>query len=123
MIICEKVKEKEFTGNTTKEAYLKACKWLSTNIIATNNSQNVTYKFEKLDKTGIGTKKVKLILYVSTDEEELKTKHCDICKEVTGAFFMKENKYACEVCRIIPYRERIKKKLKLIKDGLKGTVL
>lgn len=57
MIICEKIKEKEFIGGTTKEAYLNACKWLSTNVIAINNSKNITYRFEKLDKTGIGTKK------------------------------------------------------------------
>lgn len=59
MIICEKIKEKEFIGGTIKEAYLNACKWLSTNVIAINNSKNITYRFEKLDKTGIGTKKSK----------------------------------------------------------------
>lgn len=123
MIICEKIKEKEFIGGTTKEAYLNACKWLSTNVIAVNNSKNITYRFEKLDKTGIGTKKVKLVMYVYTDEEEIKIKHCDICKEVTGAFFMAQNKYMCETCKVQPYRERIKTKLKALKEGLKGSVL
>lgn len=123
MIICEKIKEKEFIGGTTKEAYLNACKWLSTNVIAINNSKNITYRFEKVDKTGIGTKKVKLILFVSVDEEEIINKHCEICKEITGLFYLKENKYMCESCKINPYRERIKTKLKALKKGLKGSVL
>ena len=92
-------------------------------MIAINNSKNITYRFEKIDKTGIGTKKVKLILFVYADEEEIINKHCEICKEITGLFYLKENKYMCESCKINPYRERIKAKLKALKEGLKGSVL
>ena len=48
MLIGEKIKEKKFCGANTKDAYLKACKWISSNIIAVNNSNNMTYKIEKL---------------------------------------------------------------------------
>lgn len=122
MLISEKIKEKEFEGKTTKEAYLNCCKWLSTNVIAINNSEHITYSIEKVN-TGNWVKKVKLTLYVTTDEGEIQERNCNICKEATGMFYLKQNKYVCEICRISPYRQRLKDKLKLIKEGLKGKAI
>lgn len=122
MIIAEKVIEKEFESSTIKEAYLQCCKWVSTNIVAVNNSRNVMYQIEKTKK-GMWRGAVKLTVYVFTDEGEVQEHNCSICKEVTGSFFMKQNKYMCEVCKIIPYRVRMKEKLKTIKEGLKGIIV
>lgn len=123
MLVSEKIIEKEFGGKTTKEAYLNCCKWISTNIIAINNSKNITYKVEKPERKDWNDNKVRLTVYVSTDESEVCERHCNICKEVTGSFFMKQNKYACETCKMIPYRKRLEDKIKLIKEGLKGKIL
>lgn len=122
MLISEKVLEKEFQGRTTKEAYLNCCKWLSTNIIAANNSKNITYKTEKIN-TDSWSKTIRLTVYVTADEEEVQERHCNICKEVSGSFFMSKNKYMCEVCKMPPYRRRLKEKLDLIKEALKGKIL
>ena len=122
MLISEKVLEKEFQGRTTKEAYLNCCKWLSTNIIAVNNSKNITYKMEKIN-TDSWSKTIRLTVYVTADEEEVHERHCNICKEVSGSFFMSQNKYMCEVCKVPPYRRRLKEKLNLIKEALKGKIL
>lgn len=122
MLISEKVLEKEFQGRTTKEAYLNCCKWLSTNIIAVNNSKNITYKTEKIN-TDSWSKTIRLTVYVTADEEEVHERHCNICKEVSGSFFMSKNKYMCEVCKMSPYRRRLKEKLNLIKEALKGKIL
>ena len=122
MLISEKVLEKEFNGRTTKEAYLNCCKWLSTNIIAVNNSKNITYRIEKIN-TDSWSKTIRLTVYVTADEEEVHERHCNICKEVSGSFFMQKNKYMCEVCKMSPYRRRLKEKLNLIKEALKGKIL
>lgn len=122
MLISEKILEKEFQGRTTKEAYLNCCKWLSTNIIAVNNSKNITYKTEKIN-TDSWSKTIRLTVYVTADEEEVYERHCNICKEVSGSFFMTKNKYMCEVCKMPPYRRRLKEKLNLIKEALKGKIL
>ena len=122
MLISEKVTEKEFEGRTTKEAYLNCCKWLSTNIIAVNNSKYLTYNIEKVE-TDDWNRKVKLTLYVTADEGEIQERNCNICKEATGMFYLKQNKYMCEVCRMPSYRQRLKDKLQLIKEGLKGRVI
>ena len=127
MLISEKVLEKEFNGRTTKEAYLNCCKWLSTNIIAVNNSKNITYKTEKINTDSwsktIRLKTIRLTVYVTADEEEVHERHCNICKEVSGSFFMSENKYMCEVCKVPPYRRRLKNKLESMKEALKGKIL
>ena len=122
MLISEKVLEKEFQGRTTKEAYLNCCKWLSTNIIAVNNSKNITYRTEKIN-TDSWSKTIRLTVYVTADEEEVHERNCNICKEVSGSFFMSKNKYMCEVCKMPPYRRRLKNKLELMKEALKGKIL
>lgn len=122
MLISEKVLEKEFQGRTTKEAYLNCCKWLSTNIIAVNNSKNITYKIEKVN-TDSWSKTIRLTVYVTADEEEVHERNCNICKEVSGSFFMSQNKYMCEVCKVPPYRRRLKNKLESMKEALKGKIL
>lgn len=123
MIVAEKVMEKEFTDRTVKDAYLNCCKWVSTNIIAINNTKNITYRIQKLEQGQLNEKKVLLTVYVYVDEEEMKERHCNICREMSGSFFVAKNKYMCEVCKLPPYRKRVAEKLKLIKEGLKGRVL
>ena len=54
MLIAVEVYQKEFTDRTMKNAYLQACKWVSGEFIAVNNSKDLTYKFEK--KSGKGGK-------------------------------------------------------------------
>lgn len=123
MYASEQIKTLEFTGKTVKEAYLSCCKWLSTNVIAVNNSENITYKIEKLGFRKEGTYKVKLTLFITIDQDIVKDKNCEICKEVTGSFFLKQNKHMCESCRLLPYEKRVKDKIEIIKQSLKGKVL
>lgn len=122
MFVSEKIMEKEFASVTTKNAYLDCCKWISTNIIAVNNSENITYKIEKV-KTKDWNKKIKLTVYVTANETEVKERHCDICREVTGSFFMTQNKNMCESCKMKPYRKRLMDRLELLKQGLKGKII
>lgn len=121
MIVGTKIIEKEFQSRTTKQAYLDCCKWLSTNIIAVNNSNHLVYKMEKVQDDWIS--KIRLTVYVMAEEQDIQERHCNICKEVTGSFFMKQNKYMCESCKMKPYRNRIREKLNIIKESLKGVIL
>lgn len=124
MLVSEKIIEKKFEGTTTKDAYLSACKWISTKIIAVNNSNNITYKVEKLEqKKNSSLCAVMVTVYVSVDGEEILKTNCDVCRETTGAFYMTENKYQCYSCKIAPFKKRIENKIKLIKEGLGGKLL
>lgn len=121
MYISEKVLEQVFEGKNAKSAYLKCCKWVSTNIIAKNNSENITYKIEKINRSGL-VYSVKLTVYITVDEELIHEHNCDVCREMSSSFFMQQNKYLCETCKMQPYRRRMKEKLELIKKGLKGKI-
>lgn len=118
MLVCEEVYRKEFVAHKTKDAYLDACKWVSSNVIAVNNSEHITYKIVKQEYG-----KVLLILYATAEEQEIKEQHCGVCKEVNSHFYMKENVYMCYTCRMNPYRERMQNKLKKIIEGMKGRFL
>lgn len=117
MFISDIIKVKEFSAMTNKEAYLKACKWVSANIIAVNNSNNISYKIEKI-KSNDYMSKVKLTVYVMEDEEVIHNNHCGICQELANGLYMKENKFRCEVCKTIPYRTRLSNRLENLKKGL-----
>lgn len=122
MFICCQAVNKVFEGKTMKDAYLSACKWLSSNIISINNSEHIMYRFEK-QKSKDYVSRIKLIVYVYADEEEVNEHNCDVCREAQGAFFLKENKYQCYSCKIEPYRKRMKQKIELLMDGLKGVLM
>jgi hypothetical protein len=118
MVICEKIYIKKFSGRTTKDAYLDACKWVSTNFIAVNNCEHILYKIEKEQRN-----EVKLIIYVAEEENEILKQNCEVCKEMNKHFYLKENAYMCYTCKINPYRERMKEKLKKIAESIKGRLI
>lgn len=118
MKVCEKVKEKEFQADTTKKAYRKACQWYASNVIAINNGRNIQMEIQK-----VGISKVKLVLYVCAEEGEIQQAHCEICKEMSSAFYINERKHACDSCKMVPYRNRLRQRIEAIKNGLKGVVL
>lgn len=115
MLIAEKIIQKQFKAKTMKQAYLECCKWIATNILAENNSKNISYSIKKNESSGIGC--VELEVYIFTDETEVFEHNCDICREFAGAFFNKENKYRCEVCKTPPYRKRLETKLETLRNG------
>lgn len=117
MLVSEEVKAIEFKGSRMKEAYLNACKWLSSNVLAINNSRNITYKIEKLERKELGVYKVKIHLYITAEEEEIKERMCNICEECSSMMYLSSEKHKCESCKVNPYRKRLKEKLKLLKEG------
>ena len=77
MNISEKVKEMKFSAGTTKEAYLKCCKWISTNVLAKNNSDYITYKIYKIGDKNY-KQDVKLEIFITVDEQEIHERNCAI---------------------------------------------
>ena len=117
MLVAEKAKEQIFTDTSMKGAYLKACKWLSSNVLAVNNSRNIVYNIEKQKPVELGKYSVKLTLYVMAEESEIKERMCNICEECSSMMYLSSNKHKCESCKVNPYRRRLQEKLKLVKEG------
>ena len=122
MIVAKEVLKKEFKGITMKDAYMNCSKWIAGHIIAKNNSKNITYNMQKVGSEILGDHRILLTVYVYTDEEEVKDRHCVICKEASEMLYMSGNKHKCESCKIIPYRKRVEEKVnklsKMIKEEL-----
>lgn len=111
MITGEKIYEKTFTGRTTKDAYLKACKFMSQKIIGKDKTKHIVHKIEKTKYC-----EVKLTLYAEVEESEIMDNMCSVCKQAHAATFLKEDKYQCELCKILPYKKRAAERLKRIKE-------
>lgn len=121
MIACELIKKKEFKSVKMKDAYLEACKWVSTNIIAKNNCRNITYRMYK-KKQSLLENVIEVEIYAYVEEEEVLSHHCEICKELARGLYMKENRFRCEVCKIEPFMRRLKERIETIKIAVKGEI-
>lgn len=98
----------EFHGQTLKDAYLKACKWYSTNVLSKDELHNVQVEFEKSKDEQFPT--VTIHLYAVLTEEELQAEHCRICKEFSSSFFIHET-VDCSRCTMLGYQNRQKSKM------------
>lgn len=123
MLVSEEVQQKYFTDKTIKDAYLTACKWISTNFIAKGNSNNITYKINKVSTQFGEPKKVVVTIYVTIDEGEVFEQNCEVCKEANSLFYLNSARHDCDSCKIIPYRKRIKNKIKIIKESMRRAFI
>lgn len=117
MIIGEKIENKVFSGRTTKDAYLKACKYMSQNFVGKGKTEHIVHKIEKLEYC-----KVKLTIYAEIEEQEVMDNMCSVCRQANAITYLTESKYKCEMCKILPYKkraeERLKRIIEYIKEGL-----
>lgn len=118
----EHLMSKKFTGNNMKDAYMKAVKWYSTNVLAKDELRGIQVGFEKDTQSPTIT----IHLYVTMEEEEVRQAHCNICKEFHHSFFINEIEN-CNSCNVIGYvrrlEQRIRIKLEYCKDVLRGKEL
>lgn len=113
LTFCKLVLRKSFQAENPKKAYMDACKWYATNIIAKGYDLKVEYK-KKFNE-------VTLLLYVSLDEKEVKEKHCEICKSMHNQFFLND-KQDCNACKMLAFNKRMEQlidtKVQCIKSKL-----
>lgn len=106
----EEFGKKKFTADSMKEAYLKACKWYATNVLAKDEMQEVHVVFEK-DKH---SPTVTIHLSVVLKEKEVLEQHCTCCKEMHHSFFINEDT-ACNRCSAMGYQRRLEQKIQVKK--------
>lgn len=90
--------EIEFSDPVSKNAYLKACKWLAQNIYNNQElSKYVSVQIQKAEKTKIPTFNV--ILSIELDMKELKNNYCSKCKELYTIFYAIDTP-DCKKCKL-----------------------
>lgn len=98
----ELIGKKVFKAKNLKQAYMKAIKWYSTNIISKEKLNNVMAEYEKDEREN----KIIINLYIKLDESEIKDRHCKICKETHKAYYINEQ-FNCTSCSMLAYRKRM----------------
>ena len=102
---------KEFSASESKDAYLKACRWVANNVVSKTTDIGETFwKIEKVLSTESKTT-FKLELYCTIDMKEETKKFCERCKSFHKSFFINEN-YNCSRCYMMASSEGTKTKLK-----------
>lgn len=107
-----KVHVETFRGETSKKAYLNACKWLAQNVI--NKSEVGEYQF-KISKTEANFPEFKVELFVEIDEEKERKDHCSRCVAYHYSVFHNQF-YNCNKCNMKAHVENVEKKLKIKGD-------
>ena len=97
---------KVFEGVSIKNAYMKACKWYASNVIAKDKLHNVQVEYIKDTKANTVT----IILYAVLSEADVKEQHCQCCKEMHHSFFINEDTH-CDRCSVAGYQRRLEQKL------------
>lgn len=108
---------KTFGGVSTKEAYLKACKWYATNIIAEGKFKNVSVEYKK-EKCGNA---VTIVIYTLMPEKEVLDIHCENCRSMHSSFFMNEDTN-CNRCSAISFHKRLENKISVTIDYYKSIL-
>lgn len=108
----EKFYERKFIAEDTKTAYLKACKFVASNIVSEGSkveADKVTWKVEKVNSDD-GLPTFMLTLFYTFDDVEFMEKTCNACKEFHKSFFINEN-FNCDRCNKVGYAKNIQNKL------------
>lgn len=98
--------KKTFEANSHKEAYIKAIKWIASNIISDSELHNTIISYEKSYNKESQLPVIIVHLNVSLEEKEHRDNNCKICKEVHSLFFMNEETN-CAWCKAIAYQKRL----------------
>ena len=117
----EKYFEMIFKAETAKQAYLKACKWLATNIISKDELSETTWKTKKIEETATHAS-FKLELYCMLDDQEIAERFCTTCHDMHKSFFINEE-YNCSRCNMITFRKRLKESLDVKKTYRKQKII
>lgn len=104
LFYCKEFARKKFSGETMKDAYMKAVKWFATNVLSKDELHNIQVEFEKMKDEQYPT--VTVHLSAGLDEKEAMDQHCRCCKEMHHSFFINEDT-ACNRCSAVAYERRI----------------
>ena len=111
--------KKRFSAATMKAAYMDACKWYATNVLSKDDLHNVQVEYEKLQNESIPT--VQIRLFAVLNEDELRERHCKICKECHTAFYMNSTA-PCSKCEAKAYQWRMDDMLRVKIEYYRGLI-
>lgn len=102
--------ERNFKSENPKDAYMKACKFVASNVISASSKVEVAKVTWDIHRVEGDLPTFRLTLYYKFDDTEFMKKTCAACKEFHCSFFVNEN-YNCDRCNKVGYERNIEQKL------------
>ena len=110
MICIQKFYERDFKDEDSKKAYLKASKFVASNVISKGSKVEVSKVTWDIVRVEGDLPTFRLTLYYKFDDTEFMKKSCDVCKEFHKSFFINEN-FNCSRCNKVGYEKQLEQKL------------
>jgi len=111
--------ERQFNDEVSKQAYLKACKWLAQHVIGKVEVGDSFHRITKVKDTDLPT--FKLELFAALESGSLKSKFCERCKSFHKSFYVNQE-YNCNACKLVAFNSQVDEKLS-IKRGYRAERL
>lgn len=112
-----KIYQKTFTSTeSSKSAYLEACRWVSNNVMANEDELGeVTWKIKRVKSEDLPTFKLELFAHI--ESEDTTKNFCHKCKEFHNLFYINDD-VNCSRCNYMAFQKQINEKL-LVKKHYK----
>ena len=118
MIYIQKFYERDFKDEDPKKAYLKASKFVASNIISKGSKVEVSKVTWDVVRVEGDLPTFRLTLYYKFDDTQFMKQTCDACKEFHKSFFINEN-YNCNRCNKVGYEKNVDQKLMIGSEYLR----
>ena len=108
----QKFYERRFRADNAKDAYLRACKFVASNVISDASkveASKVTWDITR-DKDEKGLPTFLLTLYYKFDDTEFMKQTCEACKQFHKSFFINED-FNCSRCNKVGYEKNVQQRL------------
>lgn len=113
MVYVRKFFERNFYAHDSKTAYMKACKFVATNVISEKSKvevERVTWDIVNVTSEENGLPTFRLSLYYKFDDTEFMEETCKACKQFHKSFFINEA-FNCNRCNKVGYEKNVNQKL------------
>lgn len=119
MLYIQKFYEKTFQSKSSKDAYMKACKFVANKVVSnTSKVEAAKIAWEIIKEKDVDLPTFRLVLYAKFDDTEFMKQTCQACKDFHCSFFVNEN-YNCDRCNKVGYEKNVQRKLGNIADYLR----
>ena len=114
----QKFYEREFRDEDPKKAYLKASKFVASNIISKGSKVEVSKVTWDVVRVDGDLPTFRLTLYYKFDDTKFMEQTGEACKQFHKSFFINEN-FNCNRCNKVGYEKNIEQKLMIGADYLR----
>ena len=113
MLYIHEIYSRQFKAEGSKEAYLKACKFVASTVLSEKSkveASKVVWDVKRVKKEEEGLPTFLLTLYFKFDDTVFKSQTCQACKEFHRSFYVNTD-FNCSRCNKIGYEKNVQSKL------------